>query len=96
MQWYEEVIDRIYTHKLSHAVVVIDDVLNSCVGQVESDLQQIHPKHNLYSPCRTSAFTRRIIRFYERNPAVLGNNSIHTIKEFFLFTVHSGIILSVF
>ena len=37
------VLQKIYPGKLSHGIAVVDCVLRARIGQVEPDLQQIHP-----------------------------------------------------
>ena len=39
------VLQKINPGKLSHGIAVVDSVLRARIGQVEPDLQQIHPQH---------------------------------------------------
>ena len=68
--------------EFSHGVAVVDGILGSRIGQIEPDLQQIHPQHFFNAHGRTATLSLGIVGFDNTNLLVPGNDLVHDFQKF--------------
>ena len=55
-------LQEVDSYEAPHGVTIVDRILEAFIRQVEPDLKQVHPEHNLDSAWRTAALPMWIIR----------------------------------
>ena len=66
------------------SIAVIDGILQSCIRDIEPDLQQVHAEHNLYPARRTAPFPGGIIRLNLLDPFIPWNDLVHQAEKLLL------------
>lgn len=69
--------------ELTHGIAVVDRVLGGRIGEVEPDLQQIHPQHPLDTHGRTPPLAAGVIRRNDADPLIPRDNLVHDFEELF-------------
>ena len=75
-------LHEVYAHELPHGVAVIDSVLRPGVGQVEPDLQKVHPQHLLDPHRRTAPLALGVVGADDVHPFIPGDDLVHDLQKF--------------
>ena len=87
-------IHKVYFHKFTKRIAVINCIFNAFIGEVEPCLKQVHSQHFLYSFGRYSSLAFGVIWAYKFHPFVPGNYFFHYVEKF--FTLRCTLYVSVF